>query len=105
MDAMKRLRYLSPDCPMTLRQGIAELRGAEGTQGDTATQVAPELTQDLDIHDAVHVLFACPTSVRGEVIAHVWTAFGTTAKLADLHRVNNHQEHECAGLVRSLNSD
>jgi membrane-bound lytic murein transglycosylase MltF len=78
---------------MTLREGIAELRGAEGAEGDAANQVAPELARDLDVHDAIHVLFACPTSVAGEVIAHVWTLFGTTAKLADLHRVNAHQDH------------
>ena len=93
MAAKKRLRYLSPDCPMTLREGIAELRGAEGAEGDAAARVAPDLVHDLDVHDAIHVLFACPTSVAGEVIAHVWTAFGTTAKLADLHRVNAHQDH------------
>jgi hypothetical protein len=93
MAAKKRLRYLSPDCPMTLREGIAELRGAEGADGDAAAQVAPELVHDLDVHDAIHALFACPTSVAGEVIAHVWTALGTTAKLADLHRVNAHRDH------------
>ena len=93
MAAKKRLQYLAPDCPMSLREGIAELRGAEGAEGDAAVQVAPELVHDLDVHDAIHVLFACPTSVAGEVIAHVWTAFGTTAKLADLHRVNAHRDH------------
>ncbi len=93
MASKKRLQYLTPDCPMTLRDGIAELRGAEGADGDAAAKVAPELVHDLDVHDAIHVLFVCPTSVAGEVIAHVWTAFGTSAKLADLHRVNAHQDH------------
>lgn len=93
MARKKPLRYLDPDCPLTLREGIAELRKAEGADGDAAAQVAPDLVHDLDVHDAIHVLFACPTNVAGEVIAHVWTAFGTTAKLADLHRVNAHRDH------------
>lgn len=94
MPTKKRLRYLSADCSLTLREGIAELRSAEGAEGDAANQVAPELVHDLDVHDAIHVLFACPTNVAGEVIAHVWTALGTTARLADLHRVNAHEDHQ-----------
>ena len=93
MARKERLRYLDPDCKLTLREGITELRGAEGAEGDAAAQVSPELVHDLDVHDAIHVLFACPTNIAGEVIAHVWTVFGTTAKLADLHRVNAHQDH------------
>jgi hypothetical protein len=93
MPTKTQLQYLRPDCQLTLREGIAELRTAEGVEGDAAAQVAPDLVRDLDIHDAIHVVFGCPTSVAGEVIAHVWTLLGTTAKLTDLHRVNMHQDH------------
>jgi hypothetical protein len=86
--AKKTLGYLSLDCRLTLREGIQELRQAEA-----AANVAPELSHDLDVHDAIHVLFGCPTSLAGEVIAHVWTVFGTTSKLGDLHRVTSHEDH------------
>lgn len=87
------LRYLSPAGTLTFREGIEELRRAEGADNDAAANVAPELVHDLDVHDAIHVLFGCPTTLVGEVIAHAWTAFGTTAKLSDLHRVTSHNDH------------
>ena len=93
MAARKRLRYLNPDCSLTLREGIRELRRAEGADNDAAANVAPELAHDLNVHDAIHVLFGCPTSLAGEVIAHVWTGFGTTARPSDLHRVTSHEDH------------
>ena len=86
-------RYLEPDCRSTLREGIEELRKAEGANGDASAQVSPELSRDLDVHDAIHVLFGCRTNLAGEVLAHVWTAFGTTAKLHDLRRVGAHEDH------------
>lgn len=91
--AKKSLRYLSPDCRLTLREAIQELRQAEAPGDDAAANVAPELSDDLDAHDAIHALFGCPTSLHGEVTAHVWTVFGTTAKLGDLHRVTSHADH------------
>lgn len=89
----KQMKYLEPDSILTLREGVAELRQAEGPDGDAAESFAPELQPDIDVHDAVHVLFGCPTTLAGEIIAHVWTAFGTTASVADMHRVNAHGDH------------
>ena len=83
----RNCRYLSQDCPMTLREGIEELRKAEGAAEDASTKVSAELSRDLGIHDAIHVLFGCRTDLAGEVVAHVWTVFGTTARIRDLHRV------------------
>ncbi|MEM7697281.1 MAG: hypothetical protein AAF236_02620 [Verrucomicrobiota bacterium] len=90
---MKSLDYLSANSTQSLREGIAELRIAEGAENDAAEHLAPELLDDIDIHDAIHVLFACPTDLRGEIIAHIWTAFGTTVSMADMHRVNAHRDH------------
>jgi hypothetical protein len=87
------MNHLRPDSTQTLREGIAELRRAEGAGTDAAETFAPELKRDIDAHDAIHVLFACPTSLVGEIIAHVWTVFGTTARMADMHRVNAHGDH------------
>ena len=90
---MKTLRYRDPASTQTLAEGIAELRAAEGAQGDATQYVAPELLDDIDVHDAVHVLFGCSTDLRGEIIAHVWTALGTTMRLRDMQRVNRHEDH------------
>jgi len=91
--AKKQMKYLAPDSTQTLREGVAELRQVEGPEGDAAESFAQELRQDIDVHDAIHVLFGCPTTLAGEIIAHVWTAFGTTASIADMHRVNAHGDH------------
>ena len=93
MVRQKILHYLDPSASMSLREGIAELRAAEGADGDAVENVAPELIPDLDVHDAIHVLFACPTNLTGEISAHIWTLFGTTMRMKDMHRVNMHQDH------------
>ncbi|MCG8423063.1 MAG: hypothetical protein MJE77_34605 [Proteobacteria bacterium] len=90
---MNHLKYLDPVSTQTLRQGIAELRAAEGADHDAAENVAPELVEDIGVHDAVHVLFACPTNLAGEILAHVWGIFGTTMPLSDVRRVNRHEDH------------
>lgn len=86
-------KYLEPGSTQTLREGVMGLRRAETAGSDAAETFAPELKHDIDVHDAIHVLFACPTTLAGEIIAHVWTAFGTTASLAEMHRVNRHADH------------
>ncbi len=90
-----RQTYLDANCTSTLREAIAELRGLEGVD-DASAAVAPEIAPDLDIHDVIHVLFACSTDLRGEILAHIWTMAGTTAKVADLHRVTTHRDHRQA---------
>lgn len=90
---MKQLNYLEPMSTQTLREGIVELRAAEGADGDAAENVAPDLLRDIDVHDAIHVVFACPTNLAGEIVAHVWTAFGTTTSIHDMHRVSRHRDH------------
>ena len=90
---MKKLEYLNPQSTQTLLEGIRELRTAESAEANAADNVAPELVDDIDAHDAIHVLFGCPTNLFGEIIAHVWTAFGTTMTMRDMHRVNRHNDH------------
>lgn len=89
-----RLKFLDASSTQTLREGIQELRDAETADSDASESFPPELIADIDIHDAIHVLFGCPASLRGETIAHVWTAFGTSTKMSDMHRVNEHQDHK-----------
>lgn len=90
---MRTKSYLQPESTQTLREGIAELRRIEGAGADAAESFAAELLHDIDVHDAIHVLFACRTTLAGEIIAHVWTAFGTTSSLHDMRRVNAHRDH------------
>ncbi len=90
---MPNLRYLDPASTQTLREGITELKAAEGPDGDAAENLAPELAVQIDAHDAIHVLFACPTDLRGEIAAHVWSVLGTTMTMADMHAVNRHRDH------------
>lgn len=47
----------------------------------------------FDMHDAVHVLFDCGTSLEDEIAAHVWMRFATTANIRDMHRAVANQEH------------
>ena len=93
MPRKKSLRYLDPSATITLHEGIRELRDAEGADGDAVENVAPELIPDLEIHDAIHVLFACGTDLTGEISAHIWTLFGTDLPIKEMHRVNMHQDH------------
>ncbi len=90
---MPILHYRYPDSRQTLREGIVELRAAEAPDEDAAQNLAPELADDIDAHDAIHVLFGCSTDLSGEIIAHVWTAFGTTLSMHDMRRVNMHDDH------------
>ena len=90
---MQNLMYLNPNSTQTLREGIQELRIYQGAIHDVSENVALDLADDIDMHDAIHVLFGCPTSLFGEIIAHVWTAFGTTVKRQEMHRVSRHDDH------------
>lgn len=65
-----RLKFLDASSTQTLREGIQELRDAETADSDASESFPPELIADIDIHDAIHVLFGCPASLRGETIAN-----------------------------------
>ena len=86
--------YLDPDCPLTLRDAIAELRELEAN--NDAVDTMPALARDLDIHDVIHAVFACTTDLPGEIRAHVWTIFGTDVSMREMHRVNAHGDHRAA---------
>lgn len=90
---MASFNYLNPQSTQTLRQGIYEFHQVEVVENDASETVAPELLTDIDMHDAIHVLFGCPTHLGGEIIAHIWTALGTTVSLQAMHQVNRHPDH------------
>lgn len=80
------------DTLITLGEAILELRALE-IEGDMTSRIPVEITQALDQHDAVHVLFDCGTSIQDEIAAHIWMTFATTAKVSEMHRVVANQEH------------
>ncbi|MEM9090639.1 MAG: hypothetical protein AAGC93_18060 [Cyanobacteria bacterium P01_F01_bin.53] len=90
---MTVLQYLNLNPTQTLREAITALRDLEGPE-DAAANVTPELLPDLEIHDVIHVLFGCSTDLANEVMAHLWTVFGTTYPVRDMARVNTHQEEQ-----------
>jgi hypothetical protein len=86
-------QYFDPMSNQTLYEAILELRALEGAD-DAVVNLAPELRDDIEIHDVIHVLFACSTDLPSEVIAHIWTVFGTTYDVRAMARVNMHQDHQ-----------
>ncbi len=88
------LRYMSPHSTDTLRSAISELRRTEGADGDMSD--AGELAPHMQLHDAIHVLFGCGTSLLGEVQAHLWMLLGTSARMRDMHRTASSRDHRAA---------
>jgi hypothetical protein len=86
-------QYLRPDCPLTLREGLAEYY-AENPALLAPSGLPPRAAELFRQHDAGHVVFGCDTSVRGEALIDAWTVLGTTAGLRgylayfDLPQVN-----------------
>lgn len=85
--------YMRPDSTLTLRQAIEQLRREDAKERDVAPAVAPELARSMTAHDAVHVIFGCDTSDRGEAIAHAWMLLGTDVDRTELHHVMASRDH------------
>ena len=94
---MNHLQYLKAHSNQTFEEAIKEMRAYElELQNDYSETMAPELARDMDEHDAIHALFACTTDLKGEILAHVWTMFGTTMTMEQMKRVNQHKDHKKA---------
>lgn len=98
--------YMQPESTLTLRAAIEQLRREDAKDRDVAPVVAPEVRRSLTAHDAVHVIFGCDTSDRGEAIAHAWMLLGTDVRRDELHRVMASPDHRrvarAAGHARRL---
>lgn len=87
------LDYLEPNATFMLREAIAQLREEDAKNFDVACRVSPHLERSIMAHDAVHVLFACDTSDKGEAIAHAWMLLGTTVTPRQLRDVMATRDH------------
>lgn len=85
--------YMMPDSRLSLREAIALLREEDAKGRDVAPAFAPEVQRSLTAHDAVHVIFGCDTSDRGEAIAHAWMLLGTTATHRQMAEVTKGRDH------------
>ncbi|HEY8375678.1 MAG TPA: hypothetical protein VIK91_04275, partial [Nannocystis sp.] len=73
-----RPRYLDPDCPLTLAEGLAEFAACNP---GLIPPTDPELRELVLAHDSCHVLFGLTTSIEDEALADTWTLAGTTVTL------------------------
>ncbi|MCB9594550.1 MAG: hypothetical protein H6719_17590 [Sandaracinaceae bacterium] len=87
----RHLKYMQPDCTMTLREGLEEYYGTiEGLI--TEDNADHEVAALFHFHDVCHVVFGCDTSPRGEGLADTWSIFGTTVTLKTYQKYLSFQE-------------
>jgi hypothetical protein len=79
------------DPKLTLGEAIRQIRLQNG-EPDMTRQLSGS-ARAFDMHDAVHVLFGCDETLKGEISAHVWMAFATTAPLTEMHRAVASGQH------------
>lgn len=89
MTQTPRPRYLDPDCPLTLAEGMAEFAASNpGLIPDED----PQIRELVRAHDACHVLFGLTTSVEDEALADTWTVFGTDVTLKQYSAYLEHEQ-------------
>jgi hypothetical protein len=84
--------YFGSDSSITLGEAMQKM-GLSEPEGNMANKISPDIAQALELHDAVHILFNCSTSIQDEIAAHVWVVFATTVKVSEMHRAVAKQEH------------
>ena len=75
------LSFQSPDCEMTLAEGLSEYYGSRDdlVTGRGASASAQSFFR---CHDVAHVVFGCSTTLTNEAMVKIWSFFGTTAGLS-----------------------
>jgi hypothetical protein len=97
MTQIARLRYLEPDCPLTLAEGLAEFAAANP---GLIPSEDPRLRELVRAHDSCHVLFGLTTSIEDETLADTWTIFGSTVTIKQYSEYLKHEEF--ANVFREL---
>ncbi len=97
MTETTRPRYLDPDCPLTLGEGLAEFTASNpGLIPDDD----PAIRELVRAHDACHVLFGLTTSIEDEALADTWTVFGTSVTLRQYSEYLKHEQF--SGLIKEI---
>lgn len=89
MTEATRPRYLDPDSPLTLGEGLAEFCAVNP---GLLPADDPQIRELVRAHDACHVLFALTTSLEDEALADTWTIFGTTVTLRQYRKYLEHEQ-------------
>ncbi|MCA9716985.1 MAG: hypothetical protein H6713_37355 [Myxococcales bacterium] len=76
-------RYMHQDSPLTLREGIEEMRRANPGLLDPSEMPA-DIGKFFHAHDVCHVVFGTDTSITNEAMTDTWTVTGTTVRVRDL---------------------
>ncbi|MEZ4453589.1 MAG: hypothetical protein R3B09_29305 [Nannocystaceae bacterium] len=86
------LRYLDPECPMTLAEGLEEFEAAQ--DGLITIDESSEVGRLTKAHDCCHVVFGLTTEIEDEALADTWTIFGSTVSLREYTRFLQHDEYK-----------
>lgn len=97
MSRAARPRYLEPDCPLTLAEGLAEMAAANP---GLIPADDPALRELVRAHDSCHVLFGLGTTLEDEALADTWTLFGSTVTLQQYSQYLRHEAF--TGLIREI---
>ncbi len=89
MTETTRPRYLDPDSPLTLGEGLAEFCAANP---GLIPADDPQIRELVRAHDACHVLFALTTSLEDEALADTWTLFGSSVTLKQYSAYLKHDQ-------------
>ena len=73
--------YQRQETTQSLRQGLEEYYASDPALLAPA-DVSSDIAVGLRAHDAMHVVFGCDTSVRGEVVLARWSVFGAKNAMA-----------------------
>lgn len=79
--AAPHLRYLDPDCPLTLAEGLREFVSSQ--EGLITADDSTELGRLTKAHDCCHVLFGLTTKIEDEALADTWTLCGSTVTIRE----------------------
>lgn len=87
------LRFQSPNCQMTLSEGLREYYGSRDDLV-TGRGISDSARRFFQCHDAAHVVFGCSTTLTNEAMVKMWSFFGTTGGLSLLrdYRVRESKE-------------
>jgi hypothetical protein len=92
-------RYLSQDCRLTLREGLAEYYAVNPAFSATNGFLGQD-ERTVRAHDVCHVVFGCTSTSADELVVETWTLFGTYIPLSEYVRMT--RQGVVTGVVRKF---